>query len=260
MKSDCNEAVSTVVALMLVLAILATCIAIYSATYVPGLKQQSEILHSEEVQYAFQRLSSDVDNLYSLGKPAQFSEPVPLGGGDILLSPVKSSGTIELAENRIGTLNITLSGGSSHEIPINTTNITYTPSYSSWELQGYTYRNGVVWITKGAKRTPAALSQYSVQKGLIQENTTQNLWLERMGTVIPEGNGNYTMRIVTMTPVAGKISVTGSGTAKILLNAAETKHFYENVMTVTLNSQTLKDFPSPANLTLSTLSVEVSVE
>lgn len=257
MKSDCDEAVSTVVALMLVLAILATCIAIYSATYVPGLKQQSEILHSEEVQYAFQRLSSDVDNLYSLGKSAQFSEPVPLGGGDILLSPVKSSGTIELAENRIGTLNITSADGSSHEIPINTTNITYTPSYSSWELQGYTYRNGVVWITKGAKRTPAALSQYTVQKGLDQENTKQSQWL---GEVIPEGNGNYTMQIMTMTPVAEKNFMSGSGTVKILLNAAETKHFYENVMTVTLDSQTLKDFPSPANLTLSTLSVEVSVE
>ena len=76
MKSDSDEAVSTVIALMLVLAILVTCIAIYSATYVPGLKQQSEILHSEEVQYAFLRLSSDVDNLYNLGKSAQFSEPV----------------------------------------------------------------------------------------------------------------------------------------------------------------------------------------
>ena len=107
MKSDHDEAVSTVIALMLVLAILATCIAIYSATYIPGLKQQSEILHSGEVQYTFLRLSSDIDNLYSLGKPAQFSEPVLLGGGDILLSPVKSSGTLELTENQIGILNIT---------------------------------------------------------------------------------------------------------------------------------------------------------
>jgi len=259
MKSDSDEAVSTVIALMLVLAILSTCIAIYSATYVPGLKQQSEILHSEEVQYAFQRLSSDVDNLYSLEKSAQFSEPVPLGGGDILLSPVKSSGTIELEKNRIGTLSIANDSGS-FSVPINTTNITYTPSYSSWELQGYTYRNGVVWITKGAKQTPADISLYTVQAGLDRENTTKSQWLKQMGTVIPEGNGNYTMRIVTMTPVTGKISATGSGTAKIRLNATETRSIYENVTTVTLDTWTLNDLSSPANLTLSTLSIEVSVE
>ena len=260
MKSDSDEAVSTVIALMLVLAILATCIAIYSATYVPGLKQQSEILHSEEVQYAFQRLSSDVDNLYNLGKSAQFSEPVPLGGGGILLSPVKSSGTIELAENRIGTLNITFDNGNSRDIPINTTNITYTPSYSSWELQGYTYRNGVVWITKGAKRTPADILLYTVQEGLGRENTTKSQWLKQMGTVIPEGNGNYTIQLITMTPVAGKTAATGSGTAKIRLNATETKKIYENVTAVTLDLRTLNDLSHPANLTLSALSIEVSVE
>lgn len=151
MKFDSDEAVSTVIALMLVLAILATCIAIYSATYVPGLKQQSEILHSGEVQYAFLRLSPDVENLYSFGRSAQFSEPVPLGGGDILLSPVKLSRTIELMENRIGRLSI-VNNNVSFSVPINTTNITYTPSYSSWELQGYSYQNDVVWITKGTKR------------------------------------------------------------------------------------------------------------
>ncbi|MCQ2356627.1 MAG: hypothetical protein MJ014_06435, partial [Methanocorpusculum sp.] len=63
---------------------------------------QSEILHSEEVQYAFQRLSSDVENFCSLGKSAQFSELGPLDGGDILLSPVRSSGTIELEKIRLG--------------------------------------------------------------------------------------------------------------------------------------------------------------
>jgi hypothetical protein len=102
-------------------------------------------------------LSSDVDNLYSLGKPAHFSEPVPLGGGDILLSPVKSSGTIELEKHQIGILSIINDSGT-FSLPIDTINVTYTPSYSAWELQGYSYRNGVVWITKGEKQTPANLN------------------------------------------------------------------------------------------------------
>lgn len=164
MKSDDHdEAVSTVIAVMLVLAILATWMAIYSATYVPGLKQQSEIMHSEGVQYAFQRFSSDVDNLYSLGKPAQFSEPVMLGGGDVLLSPGKSSGTLELQKTEIAMLQI-----GDTPIPIYTTNFTYTPSYSFWELQGYQYNKGVVWITKDRKTTPASLSPYTTSTGSAQ--------------------------------------------------------------------------------------------
>ncbi|MCQ2356628.1 MAG: hypothetical protein MJ014_06440 [Methanocorpusculum sp.] len=47
-----------------------------------------------------------------------------------------------------------------------------------WELQGYSYRNGVIWITKGAKRTPADISLYMVQAGLDRENTTKSQWLK----------------------------------------------------------------------------------
>ena len=258
MKSDTDEAVSTVVALMLVLAILATCIAIYSATYVPGLKQQSEILHSGEVQYAFLRVSSDVDNLYSLGRAAQFSEPVPLGGGDILFSPGKSSGTIELAEHLIGNLSLVNESGT-FSVPIRTTNITYTPSYSSWEMQGYSYQDGVVWITKGAKKTPADLSLYTVQDGTDRENTVRKQWLDRMTVLRSDGLGNAAMQVVTMVPAAGKTSVTGLGTAKIRLNATEITQVYGNVTSVTLDSSDVF-LSSPVNLTLTTLFIEVSVE
>ncbi|MDE2518179.1 MAG: hypothetical protein O0W93_01990 [Methanocorpusculum sp.] len=257
MKSGTDEAVSTVIALMLVLAIDATCFAIYSATYVTGLKQQSEILHSGEVQYAFLRLSSDVDNLYSLGKSGQFSEPVPLGGGDILLSPVKSSGTIELEKNQHGSISVTIDSGT-FPLMINTTNITYTPSYSSWEPQGYSYRSGVVWITKGTKETPADISLYTVREGLVQENNTRNQWLKKAKTVISEGNGNYTMQIISMTPVDGKNFVTGTGTAKIRLNATETTEYYENVTSITPVSEDGVSYP--INLTVRILSIGVSVE
>ncbi|MDV0443146.1 hypothetical protein [Methanorbis rubei] len=248
MKSDHDEAVSTVIALMLILAILSTCVAVYSATYVPGLKQQSEILHNGEVQYAFQRLSSDVDNLYSLGRSAQFSEPVPLGGGDILLSPVKSSGTIELHQKNIA--NITVG---SDEFEIGTTSVSYTPSYSSWELQGYLYQNGVVWITKGTKKTPADLILHTVKMGTDQENETINRSLDAMRPV--RSGENYTMQIVSMTPADEKSSVTGSGIAKIRLNATEETRYYENTL-VTFDSESIL---SSVNVTLKILRIEVSV-
>ncbi|MDV0441069.1 hypothetical protein [Methanorbis furvi] len=249
MKSDHNEAVSTVIALMLILAILSTCIAIYSATYIPGLKQQSEILHSEEVQYAFQRLSSDVDNLYSLGRPAQFSEPVPLGGGDILLSLVKSSGTIELQKKNI--VSITVGG---EEFDVETTSVSYTPSYSSWELQGYLYQNGVVWITKGTKKTPADLILHTVKMGTDQESETINKWLTAMRPV-PSGE-NYTMQIVSMIPADGKSSVTGSGIAKIRLNAVAVKEKTYHNTSIMFDSEPIL---SSVNVTLKILQIEVSV-
>lgn len=209
MKKDSDEAVSMVVALMLVLAIFATCVAVYSASYVPGLKQQSEIAHTEEVKYSFIRFASDVDNLYSLGREAQFTEPVQLGGGDILLSPVKSSGTIALSEVQIGTLFV-----GTNEFPINTSIVTYTPSYSSWELQGYRYENGVVWITKGEKETPANLKVYSVENGTIRQNETLDKWLSGMKT---SRLGYYL--IISMEPSDDKRTLTGTGTGMLLLNA-----------------------------------------
>ncbi len=250
MKSDTDEAVSTVIALMLILAILSTCIAIYSATYVPGLKQQSEILHSGEVQYAFSRLSSDVDNLYSLDRSAQFSEPVPLGGGDILLSPGKSSGTIELQNEEIGRFIV-----GDDTFVVNATTALYTPSYSSWELQGYTYQKGVVWITKGEKKTPADLTLYTVQSGTDRENATVGVWLDQMRPGLLS-DGNYTMRITSITPVEGKNSVTGSGIAKIRLNMTKDTISYENT-SVKFGSETLV---SSANITVHILHAEVSVE
>ncbi len=92
MKID--DGVSVVVSAVLILAVLVTAVAVCSATYVPEMKQNAEILHAAEIEEAFLRFSSDVDSLYSLGKSAEYSETFSLGGGDILLSPSKSSGTL----------------------------------------------------------------------------------------------------------------------------------------------------------------------
>ncbi|MBO7388011.1 MAG: carbohydrate-binding protein, partial [Methanomicrobium sp.] len=115
-KYESEEAVSTVVAVMLILAILATCISVYTSTYVPGLKQQAEIMHSQSVEQAFLRFASGVDNIYGQKKSAKFSEPVVLGGGDVLLSSVKSGGMIEIHTDSkngpvIGALRVSGTGG-----------------------------------------------------------------------------------------------------------------------------------------------------
>ncbi|MBR5450047.1 MAG: hypothetical protein IKV78_01910, partial [Methanocorpusculum sp.] len=127
-----DDAVSPVIALMLILAILATCMAVYTTTYVPGLKQQDEITHSGEVKLAFERFASDIDNVIAQGKPAVYTEVLELGGGDVPLSPTKSSGTVEINTSKIGTYKI----NSGSEQDLNGIEISYLPSFTAWEKQG----------------------------------------------------------------------------------------------------------------------------
>ena len=216
MKKTNEDAVSTVIAMMLILVILSTCIAVYTTTYVPGLKQQSEIIHSEDVNLVFDRFASDVDNMYSLGKPAQFSEKFALGGGNVLLSTAKSSGTVEAENAVIGTLKIP--GLSEYEIT--QVNLTYTPSFTSWEKQGYAYENGVVWITKDTKRTPASQTLFTIENGISRE---ESIVKDRLSgkyiTVTTDENNNATVTIPKMS-ITEKDSITGSGNANILMNAS----------------------------------------
>ncbi|MDO9522169.1 MAG: hypothetical protein Q7J08_00435 [Methanocorpusculum sp.] len=216
MKKTNDDAVSTVIAMMLILAILSTCIAVYTTTYVPGLKQQSEIIHSEDVKLVFDRFASDVDNMYSLGKPAQFSETFTLGGGNVLLSPAKSSGTVEAENAVIGTLKIP--GNSDKEIT--QVNLTYTPSFTSWEKQGYAYENGVVWITKDTKKTPGSQTLFTIENGISRE---ESIVKDRLSgkyiTVTTDENNNATVTIPKMS-ITEKNSITGSGNANILMNAS----------------------------------------
>ncbi|MBO5367212.1 hypothetical protein J6A32_01165, partial [Methanocorpusculum sp.] len=162
-----DDAVSPVIALMLILAILATCMAVYTTTYVPGLKQQDEITHTGEVKLAFMRFASDIDNVIAQGKPAVYTEVLELGGGDVPLSPTKSSGTIEINTSKIGTYKV-----GSETKDLNGIAVTYTPSFTAWEKQGYVYQNGVVWITKEEKVTPAELKLYTIQNGTDRQNET----------------------------------------------------------------------------------------
>ncbi len=36
-------------------------------------------------------------------------------------------------------------------------NVTYVPSFSTWDLQGYKYEKGLVWVTKDKKEIPSLL-------------------------------------------------------------------------------------------------------
>ena len=242
MKKDLREkddAVSPVIALMLILAILATCMAVYTTTYVPGLKQQDEITHTGEVKLAFMRFASDIDNVIAQGKPAVYTEVLELGGGDVPLSPTKSSGTIEINTSKIGTYQI----GSGTEQDLNGIAVTYTPSFTAWEKQGYLYQNGVVWITKDEKKTPAQLTLYTVSDGEYREKDVLQTWYPESAVIIP----NFHV-------VEKKSAITGTSTAKLRLNATLDETDTPNVKII-LSDSTIRDYSA-----VRWLNIEVSVE
>ena len=233
-----DDAVSPVIALMLILAILATCLAVYTTTYVPGLKQQDEITHSGDVKLTFERFAADIDNLIALGKPAVYTEVLELGGGDVPLSPTKSSGTLEIEETILGTYTAGSDTGNLTGI-----RVTYLPSFTAWEKQGYRYENGTVWILKDEKKTPAALNRYSIQDGTDLENATLQRWYSAASLdVIP-----------LFTVIENSTAVTGTAAAKLRLNATLGEDMTD--VKVTLNGETAKIYTN-AHL----LNIEVSVE
>ena len=232
-----DDAVSPVIALMLILAILATCMAVYTTTYVPGLKQQDEITHSGEVKLAFERFASDIDNVIAQGKPAVYTEVLELGGGDVPLSPTKSSGTVEINTTVIGKYKI-----DSEEKDLTGIEISYLPSFTTWEKQGYLYKKGVVWITKDEKKTPAMLTLYTVEDGEDREKEILAKWYPASTEIIP----NFSV-------VEGKSEITGTSAVKLRLNATLGDDLSSVI--VTLNDGTSRTYTN-ARL----LNIEVSVE
>jgi len=233
MKKD--EAVSAVVAMMLILAILCTVFAIYTTTYLPGLKQQDEILHSSDVEASFMRVSSDIDNLISFGLERGFTETVVLGGGDILLSPVKSAGALEV-KNVTGSYSIDLND---NIIRVPEMVLNFTPQYTSWEKQGYLYRNGLVWIFKGSdKMTPAVLNLYSIADGQNYEREFLKKMIGSSAIRSVKGPlGTYVSALVIPKISAGnKKYVSGSGPAKITMKASY--DFSDSISSMTIPAGT----------------------
>ncbi|WP_062398048.1 hypothetical protein [Methanogenium cariaci] len=85
-----SDAVSSVVALMLLLAVVATFISLYSTSYIPGLKEQSEITQIATVKESFIKFSGDVEHIVMEKTPASCGNMIPLGGRVIFCLALKN--------------------------------------------------------------------------------------------------------------------------------------------------------------------------
>ncbi len=252
MKKD--DGVSVVVSAVLILAVLVTVVAVCSATYVPEMKQNAEILHVEEIEEAFMRFSSDVDSVYSLEKKAEYSETFSLGGGDILLSPSKSSGTLRIQDISLGELVI-----GSNNRDLSTVNVTYVPSFSTWDLQGYKYEKGLVWVTKDKKEIPALLSIYTKEEGDTFSTNHVNNWTSSMSDSIKIGNNTVEMTIITLYADPDADFLSGSSNAMLGISATkqtETMNLGPND-TITNNGTIRFTAVNTTTVTLNTISGKV---
>ena len=213
MKKD--DGVSNVVAMMLLLSVLVICIAVLSSSYLPDLKENAEAMHSEEVKEAFLRFGADVDELFTTAQGGVYSQVFSLGGGDILLSPSKSGGTVEIQTVDIGTV----SGRQ-----ITSVNVTYTPLLPYWEKQGYMYENGVLWVTKNGVEIPVQSGLNSELDGNTQEGKTTDAWLKSMEKkLIGESGENkyYVQNIVILSADKNKKYLSGTSPAMLRITATE---------------------------------------
>jgi hypothetical protein len=149
-----DEAVSPVIAVMLILAAIVTFMSVWNAIYVPSMKESSEVEHLGEVETAFVHFSSD---LYFAASSHQdhlsFSEPVPLGGGDVVVNLIKSSGTIQVQNENNPVYMLTFSDGT--VVTGTIVNFFYEPVGNFWQDQGYSWQYGYINVTKyGTLSTP----------------------------------------------------------------------------------------------------------
>lgn len=154
-----EEALSPVVAFMLLLMIVVSIISLLNAYYIPSLKQQAEIEHLYNVEQSFLKLSSDILQIVTFRDCISMKVPVQLGGGGVDFSPIKSSGYLEIntiLQNeplvRIS-LNINNIQISSFHSEINRTKIIFRPVGNFWINQGYEWEDGMTFVRKGIRKT-----------------------------------------------------------------------------------------------------------
>lgn len=232
-----DDAVSSVVALMLLLAVIATFISLYATSYVPGLKQQSEIDQIKSVKEAFIESSNDIEHIASEKVGTSYGHLIPLGAGDILMSPEKSSGTLSVTD--LGAFaGVTLNGTT---YTCNMTSIAFEPSYAFWEEQGYTWQYGYINVTKKGKEVP--LTEFTIDDVLTgDEFSAFAESFIRFDKEESDGAGNLaSLRItaVTITPGSSTfISGNNPATLRIRADVNETDRIHTDYLSFNFTNST----------------------
>ena len=245
LKHESDDAISPVVSMLLMLTVLVIAVSLASATYLPDLKENAEIIHSSEVKDAFLSFSADVNHQYTSGYVSASSNVFSLGGGDIILSPSKSSGTVKVETVSLGTVAV---GGTSYQL--NTVNVTYTPHQSIWNSPGYFYEKGVVWVTEDGVKIPALSSLNTKDEADTYSTSVTNSWISE-----PRINGNTAvLDVVSLEADTDAFYASGSQDVVLTIMPKESTTYSGNSLSINGTSYTL-----PSGVTSVTVNIHKGV-
>lgn len=210
-----EEALSPVVAVMLILAIAVTFYALVNATVIPQLKEQSEIEHLERVKEAFMRFDSDLRLAIAMERGVVLKERIPLGGGDILVNTVKSGGTLRVQGMTPAPLEMTIDENES--LSAGMVQVSYQPVSNFWQEQGYTWQYGYLNVTKRNGRVSTPLEYPRMEDIDFGEFANALLSLDR------DTSGACTLRYANLVAGASDFA-SGSGVAALALDSEIERH------------------------------------
>lgn len=247
-----DDALAPVVAVMMILVVAATLLSIWNAIYLPDLKQQAEVEHLKGVEEGMVRFSNDIDNAIYLWRNGTQSESIPLGGGDILLSSLRSGGELRIRQLDQATITINVDGT---EYYGHLSTITYQPVSNFWISQGYSWANGTVNVSKGPVSVPINLpDQYTHSRDIFLNHLVQPFEYS------PDHH-NITIRMVNITPGSQTNITSGNGISYLKLNAVVVVlPELTGVSGVSVNGISSGDLVYPANVTIERLDIILSAE
>ncbi len=226
-----DDAVSAVVAAMLLLAILVTFFSVWNTIMLPALKEQAEVGHIEGVEESFLKFGSDLETAAALKKPLRLSRRITLGGGDIIFNAVKSGGTLHVQQEDRQVIKLTCGD---RDYTSTLINYSYTPVSNFWQDQGYVWQYGYVNVTKGSVSVPldfltmddlladAAGSGFAAALIDLDDRGCYQYTLNETGSAVYPENTFYNctgivISLVTFMPGEENIA-SGNGIARLTLN------------------------------------------
>lgn len=221
-----DEAVSPVVAFMLLLMVVVSFISVLNAYYIPSLKQQAEIEHLHNVEQSFLKISSDILQVLTFRQNMTMTESIQLGGGDVYFSPIKSSGYLEVnttvLDQCLANIAIKINDKPINDLysTINQTKIIFRPVGNFWINQSYEWKDGIISIRKGNKIT--YLLHTNEENADKERKLFYSMLLPRMH--LEEYQNNITSMEVNFVNIENPRlfrSYSGNGAGRVVINLFE---------------------------------------
>lgn len=235
-----DPAVAAVVGVMLILVIVVSFIAVLNTTTIPDLKAQAEVSHVRDVEEGFVQLSTALSGVSSRPPGSSGAVAIPLGGGEITLNTLRSSGTLFVTNDTGDSPAVTVKVNET-TFPVRSVTVGYRPTVHFWVEQGYNWSLGYVSVTKGHVETPL---EYCDNSHIEQSGHWEQLRQILITNASSGTNGTLTHLNLTLTSFEpGTQTFTsgnGIGTVRYSVHEVPGMTFKPDYLEITVN-QSLPD-------------------